>query len=142
MDPKSLKYADSHEWAWVQGDVVTVGITDFAVQELHEITYVELPNVGDSAVQSEPFGEVESVKTVAEINAPCDGEIIEINEAVVDDPEILATDPFGDGWLVRIQSTDVDQLDDLMTHEQYKQYIEEEAEEDEEEFDDEEEEDE
>ncbi len=129
MDPKNLRFADTHEWAFADGDVVTVGITDYAVQELHEITYVELPSVGDSTVQAEPFGEIESVKTVAEVNAPCDGEIVEINEAVGDDPEILAGDPFGDGWLIRIKSSDVEQLEDLMNHEQYKQYVEEEAEE-------------
>ena len=89
MDPKALKFADTHEWAYAQGDVITVGITDYAVEELHEITYVDLPSVGDTTVQGDSFGEIESVKTVAEINAPCDGEIVEINEAVGDDPEIL-----------------------------------------------------
>ncbi len=126
MDPKALKFADTHEWAYAQGDVITVGITDYAVEELHEITYVDLPSVGDTTVQGDSFGEIESVKTVAEINAPCDGEIVEINEAVGDDPEILAADPFGDGWLVRIKTTDLDQLDDLMSYEQYQQFIEEE----------------
>jgi len=137
MDPKNLKFADTHEWAFAQGETVIVGITDYAVGELHEITYVELPDVGDSTVQAEPFGEVESVKTVAELNAPCDGEIVEINEAAGDDPDVLASDPFGDGWLVKIRSSDVDQLDDLMTYDQYKQFIEEEVEE--EEFEEEEE---
>lgn len=143
MDPKNLRFADTHEWAFAQGETVIVGITDYAVHELHEITYVELPEVGDSTVQAEPFGEVESVKTVAELNAPCDGEVTQINEAVVDDPDILAADPFGDGWLIKIQSSDIEQLDDLMTREQYKQYIEEEVEEveevEEEEFEEEEE---
>ena len=129
MDPKKLKFADTHEWAHAQGDIVSVGISDFAVHELHEITYVELPPVGESTTQGEPFGEVESVKTVAELNAPCDGEVAEINEAVGDDPEILATDPFGDGWLIRIKTNDADQLDDLMSHEQYKEFVQEEAEE-------------
>lgn len=127
MDPKALKFADTHEWASAHGDVVTVGITDYAVQELHEITYVELPAVGDMTIQGDSFAEVESVKTVAEINAPCDGEIVEVNEAVGDDPEILATDPFGDGWLIRIKSADVEQLDDMMSYEQYQRLIEEEA---------------
>ncbi len=138
MDPKNLKFADTHEWAYAEGDTVIVGITDYAVQELHEITYVELPTVGDSTVQAEPFGEIESVKTVAELNAPCDGEVVEVNEAVSDDPEILAGDPYGDGWLIKIKSSDVEQLDDLMNHEQYKQYIEEEADEEEEEEEEEE----
>ena len=139
MDPKTLKFADSHEWACAQGDIIVVGISDYAVQELHEITYVELPSVGDSTVQAEPFGEIESVKTVAEVNAPCDGEIVEVNEAVVDDPEILAADPYGDGWLIKIKSSDIEQLDDLMNHEQYKLYVEEESEQDEEEEEEEEE---
>jgi len=140
MDPKNLKFADTHEWAFAQGETVIVGITDYAVHELHEITYVELPEVGEPTVQAEPFGEVESIKTVAELNAPCDGVVVEINEAVADDPDILAADPFGDGWLIKIQSSDVDQLDDLMTREQYKQYVEEEVEEvEEEEFEEEEE---
>ncbi|MCD6405810.1 MAG: glycine cleavage system protein GcvH [Planctomycetes bacterium] len=129
MDPKALRFADTHEWAYAHGDVITVGISDYAVEELHEITYVDLPSVGDTAVQGDSFGEIESVKTVAEINAPCDGEIVEINEAVGDDPEILAADPFGDGWLVRIKTADIDQIDDLMSHDQYQQFIEQEEEE-------------
>jgi len=137
MDPKNLKFADTHEWAFAQEDTVIVGITDYAVSELHEITYIELPDVGDSTVQAEPFGEIESVKTVVELNAPCDGEIVEINEAAAEDPDVLASDPYGDGWLVKIRSSDIDQLDDLMTYEQYKQFIEEEVEE--EEFEEEEE---
>jgi glycine cleavage system H protein len=133
------KFAETHEWAQAAGNVVTVGISDYAVRELRDITYVELPAVGESTSQGDPFGEVESVKTVAELVAPCDGEIVQVNEAVVDDPSILSKEPYGEGWLIKIKASDVDQLDELMTHDEYESYIEDQAEEDEDEEEEEEE---
>jgi len=128
MNPENTKFAETHEWARASGDTVTVGLSDYAVRELRDITYVELPTVGDQTVMGDPFGEVESVKTVAELVAPCDGEVVAVNDAVVEDPGILSKDPYGEGWLIKIKITDIDQLDELMTHEEYESFIEDEAE--------------
>jgi len=141
MDPETVKFAETHEWAKADKGVVTVGISEFAVHELRDITYVELPQVGESVTMGDPFGEVESVKTVAELVAPCDGEVVGVNEAVVDNPAILGKDPYGDGWLIKIKAADLDQLDELMTHDEYESFIEDEAAGDEEDEEEEEEED-
>ncbi len=135
MAQDTRKFAETHEWAQAAGNVVTVGITDYAVKELRDITYVELPAVGESVTQGDPFGEVESVKTVAELVSPCDGEVVEVNNAVVDDPAVLSKEPFGDGWLIKVKASDAEQLDDLMTHEEYDSFIEDQEEEDDEDED-------
>jgi len=140
MDPETLRFAETHEWAHADGNIVTVGISDHAVKELRDITYVDLPAVGDSTTQGDPFGEVESVKTVAELLAPCDGEVSEVNEAVVDDPAVLSKEPYGEGWLIKIKAHDPEQIKELMTYEEYETFIEEEAEEEDEEEEEEEEE--
>lgn len=145
MAQEARKFAETHEWAQASGDVVTVGISDYAAHELRDITYIELPAVGESVTQGDPFGEIESVKTVAELVSPCDGEVIQVNEAAVDDPSIVSKEPYGDGWLVKIKAADADQIDELMTHDEYESFIEDQAddeedEEEEEEFADEEEE--
>lgn len=138
MSLDTRKYAETHEWALAEGDKVTVGISEHAVAELRDITYVELPSVGESTVQGDPFGEVESIKTVAELNSPCDGEVVEVNDAVIDDPMVLSKDPLGEGWLIKIQASDPEQVDMLMTHDEYDSFVEDQAEEaddeDEEEF--------
>jgi glycine cleavage system H protein len=139
MAQEARKFAETHEWAQAAGDVVTVGISDYAVRELRDITYIELPAVGESVTQGDPFGEVESVKTVAELVSPCDGEVTQVNEAVVDDPSIVSKEPYGDGWLIKIKATDTEQLDELMTHDEYESYIEDQAEEEDEEEEEEEE---
>lgn len=147
MDPDAIRFAETHEWARPDKGIVTVGISEYAVRELRDITYVELPTVGEMVTMGDPFGEVESVKTVAELVAPCDGEVVGVNEAVVDNPSLLSKDPYGDGWLIKIKATDLDQLDELMGHEEYDSFVEDEAagedeeeeEEEEEEFSDDEE---
>ena len=138
MADQGRKFAETHEWAQASGTVVTVGISDYAVKELRDITYVELPGVGESVTQGDPFGEVESVKTVAELVSPIDGQIAEVNDAVVDDPAILSKDPYGEGWLIKIKPTDKDQLDELMTAEEYESFLEDQEEEDEDEDEEEE----
>ena len=147
LEGETTKFAETHEWARPAKDIVTVGLSDYAVRELRDITYVDLPAVGEATTMGDPFGEVESVKAVAELVSPCDGEVVAINDAVVDDPSVLSKDPYGEGWLIRIKANDLEQLDQLMSHEEYESFIEdekagaeEEEEEEEEDFSDEEEE--
>ena len=123
MDPKTLRYAKSHEWASLQGDLCTVGITKFAVEQLTDVVYVELPEVGDHVFSGESFGEIESVKAVSDLYAPVNGEVVEINEKLLDDPTLVTADPFGKGWMVKIKVEPGTTLDHLMTLEQYEQQI-------------------
>ena len=117
--PSDLKYASSHEWARLDGDVVTVGITDHAQEALGDLVYVELPEVGDSVAAGDEAGVVESVKAASDIYAPVSGEIIAVNEALGDTPEIINTDPYNEGWIYKIRVTDVSELDNLMSGEEY-----------------------
>ena len=117
--PADCKYTDSHEWHKVNGDTVTIGITQFAVDELTDITYVELKSVGDSVDAGETIGEVESVKATSDIYSAIGGEIIEVNEALSDDPSLINNDPYTKGWLVKIKVADASALDDLMDKSAY-----------------------
>lgn len=123
MDPKNLRYAKSHEWASLQGDSCTVGITKFAVEQLTDVVYIELPEVGDHVFKGDGFGEIESVKAVSDLYSPVDGEVVEINEKLLDDPTIVATDPYGKGWMAKIKVEPGTNLDHLMTLEQYERQI-------------------
>src|ERR1700730_17749887 len=124
MDPKSLRYAKTHEWASLEGDICTVGITQFAVDQLTDVVYIELPEVGDHTFAGESFGEIESVKAVSDLYAPVNGEVIEINESLLDDPTQIAKDPYSHGWMAKIRIEAGTSLDDLLTHEQYSKQIE------------------
>ena len=104
--PIELKYASSHEWARLEGDIVVVGITDHAQEALGDLVFVELPEVGDTVSAGDEAGVVESVKAASDIYAPVSGEVIEINSALEDTPELINTDPYGEGWLLRLQPTD------------------------------------
>ena len=117
--PANLKYASSHEWALLDGDIVTVGITDHAQEALGDLVYVELPTVGDAVSQGDEAGVVESVKAASDIYAPVSGEIIEVNEALADSPEIVNSEPYEGGWLYKIRVSDVAELDALMSDEEY-----------------------
>lgn len=117
--PAELKYAASHEWARLDGDIVTVGITDHAQDALGDLVYVELPNVGDQIGAGDEAGVVESVKAASDIYAPVSGEIVEVNEALVDAPEIVNTQPYTDGWLYKIKASDVSELDKLLSADEY-----------------------
>jgi glycine cleavage system H protein len=112
--PSDLKYTDSHEWLRVEGDIVTLGITTFAVNELTDITYVEMKGAGESIDAGDSVGEVESVKATSDIYSPVGGEIIEVNEALNDDPSLINNDAFGEGWLVKIKASDTSPADGLM----------------------------
>lgn len=127
MRPEDRKYLESHEWAKLDGDTVLVGITDFAVQELShgnidDLVYCDLPEVGRQLNQGETFGEIESVKAVADLNAPVAGEVVEVNQAIEDHLEILATDPWKQGWMVRIKPT-AKSMDHLLDKESYEKIV-------------------
>ena len=116
--PSDCQFSQSHEWYRIDGDIVTIGITQFAANELTDITYVEMQDEGTSIGKGESLGEVESVKTTSDVNSAFVGEIIKLNNAVVDDPSILNSDPFGAGWLVkiRVEDTTADNLMDQATY--------------------------
>lgn len=112
--PNNLKYSEDHEWVKVDGDTVTIGITEFAQSELGDIVFVELPDEGDEIEKGEDFGSVESVKTVSELYAPVSGEVIEINEELEDSPELVNESPYEEAWMLKIKLSDESQLDELM----------------------------
>jgi glycine cleavage system H protein len=123
MDPKNLRFATTHEWASLSGDVCTVGISKFAVDQLTDIVYIEMPEVGDHVFQGESFGEIESVKAVSDLYSPVNGEVSEINEKLVDDPTKITSDPYSKGWLVKIKVEPGTKLDHLQTYDQYEKQI-------------------
>jgi glycine cleavage system H protein len=123
MEPKNLRYAKSHEWAALEGDTCTVGITKFAIEQLTDVVYVELPEVGDHVFQGESFGEIESVKAVSDLYSPVNGEVVTINEKLIEDPTKIAADPYGKGWMAKIKVEPGTTLDHLMTLEQYEKQI-------------------
>lgn len=120
--PDNLKYTKTHEWIRVDGDVGTVGITDHAQQELGDVTYLELPDAGESIAAGEPFGVVESVKAATDIYAPLDGEVVERNDGVVDSPEVINSSPYDGAWLIKIKIADPSQLDSLMDPVEYSTF--------------------
>lgn len=120
--PEDLKYTREHEWIRDNGDgTATVGVTDFAQGELGDIVFVELEEVGFEFEKDESFGTVEAVKTVSELFAPVSGKISEINEQLEDQPELVNDDPYGDGWMIKLEMSNPDELDELMTAEDYKE---------------------
>lgn len=123
--PKELRYSEEHEWVKVEDGKVIIGITDFAQHELGDIVFVELPQVGDVIKTNEPFGSVESVKTVSELYAPISGKIVEINSELEDSPEFVNESPYEKAWMITIEPADVSELEALLTAEQYKELIEE-----------------
>lgn len=122
--PDNLKYTQDHEWILVDGDVATVGITDFAQGELGDIVFVEIETEGETLDKGEIFGTVEAVKTVSDLFMPVTGEVIEVNEALADNPEAVNKDPYGKGWMIRIKISDESEIAKLMTAEDYKKMIE------------------
>jgi glycine cleavage system H protein len=119
--PKELRYSEEHEWVKVEGEQVRVGITDFAQHELGDIVFVELPEVGDVVTVNEPFGSVESVKTVSELYAPISGKVVAINEDLSDSPEFVNESPYEKAWMIVLEPTDTGELDSLMSAEQYEE---------------------
>ncbi len=123
MNPEDYKYTQEHEWVRVEGDVAVVGITDFAQQQLGDVVYVELPEPGAGVEQNQPFGSIDSVKTASDLYSPLTGEVLEANENVNSDPALVNSDPYQEGWMIKVRPSDVSQLDSLMTSEQYAEYI-------------------
>jgi glycine cleavage system H protein len=121
--PDALRYSQEHEWVKVDGAVATIGITDHAQSELGDIVFVELPAVGAALTKDGTLGVVESVKAVSDVYAPVGGTVTEVNEALSDAPETINQDPFGAGWMVRVQIADPTEADGLMTAEQYRQFV-------------------
>ncbi|WP_298532725.1 glycine cleavage system protein GcvH [uncultured Algibacter sp.] len=121
--PSELKYTKDHEWVKMDGDVATVGITDFAQSELGDIVYVEVETLDETLEADEVFGTVEAVKTVSDLFLPLSGEIIEFNEALEDEPESVNTDPYGAGWMIKIKCSDLSQVEGLMSDADYKTLI-------------------
>ncbi len=121
--PSNLKYSNDHEWCSVEGDVATIGITDFAQSQLGDIVFVDVPTVGESIAAGELFGTIEAVKTVSDAFSPVSGEVIEFNDEVDADPSIVNSAPYEAGWLVKIKMSDASELESLLTAEQYAELI-------------------
>lgn len=122
MDPKTLHFALTHEWVHREGDTITVGISDFAVKELTDLVYIDLPSVGASFQPGETFGEVESVKAVSDLYAPVAGQVIAVNESLPDNLQALSDDPFGEGWVAKFRIAGGADLDDLMDYAAYQKH--------------------
>lgn len=121
--PSNLKYTKDHEWIRVEGDFAFIGITDFAQGELGDIVYLEIETVGESLSKEAVFGTIEAVKTVSDLFMPVSGEVLELNETLADAAELVNTDPYGKGWLVKIKINNVTELDELLSADQYKSLI-------------------
>ena len=121
--PANLKYTKDHEWVSIDGDVATVGITDFAQKELGDIVYVEVETLDQTLTKDDVFGTVEAVKTVSDLFLPLSGEIIEFNDSLESDPEKVNTDSYGDGWMVKVKFSDASEIETLLSSEDYKALI-------------------
>jgi len=118
--PNDVRYTSEHEWIRVEGEEALVGITDYAQSELGEIVFIDVPTLGETVAQGEVFGSVEAVKTVSDLNMPATGEVLAVNEALEDHPELVNEDPYGEGWMIRIRLSDASELDSLMDAEAYE----------------------
>ena len=121
--PAELRYTNEHEWIRVEGEVAYVGITDYAQSELGEIVFLDINTEGESLAQGEVFGSVEAVKTVSDLNMPIAGEVLEVNETINDQPELVNSDPYGEGWMIKIQMADPAELDTLLDANAYQALI-------------------
>ncbi len=121
--PANLKYTKDHEWVKIEGDIAIVGITDFAQKELGDIVYVEVETLDQTLAKDEVFGTVEAVKTVSDLFLPLSGEIVEFNEALETTPETVNTDPYGDGWMIKIKISNASEVNELLDSEKYKELI-------------------
>ena len=121
--PDELRYNSEHEWVAVDGDIATVGITEYAQSELGDIVFVELPQVGDKTTQMQPFGTVEAVKAVSDLYAPLSGEVAAVNSLLEEQPELINSQPYGDGWIIKLKIDEKSQLDQLLSAEDYRAQI-------------------
>ncbi|GAX40013.1 glycine cleavage system H protein [Tolypothrix sp. NIES-4075] len=121
--PEDLRYLDSHEYVRLDGEIATIGISAFAVQQLGDVVFVELPEVNDTVTRNEEFGTIESVKAVENLNSPVTGTVIERNDAIIDDPEQISDDPYGEGWLLKVRVNDPGEIDDALTAKDYSALV-------------------
>jgi glycine cleavage system H protein len=120
---KNLLYTEEHEWVFVEDDIATIGISDYAQGELGDIVFIELPAADDEVTYMEPFGTIEAVKAVSDLFAPLTGTVVEVNNALEGEPELINKDPFGDGWMIKIKMSDKSELDSLLSADDYKNKI-------------------
>lgn len=123
--PGGLRYTKEHEWVHMEDNIATIGITDFAQESLGDVTYIQLPKEGEMISKNDPFGVVESVKAVSDLYSPVTGRVIEVNQPLLDAPELVNQDPYSDGWMVKVEVKDTSDAEDLMDPGSYKEYIEE-----------------
>lgn len=123
MRPDDIKYARTHEWVRIEKDIATCGITDHAVKELSDLVYVDLPEITDLMERRQPYAEVESVKAVSDVYAPLSGEVVEVNESIGDDLDLIAKDPFGKGWFVKFRISHPDEVEHLLSRDEYDKLI-------------------
>ena len=124
MNKDSLMYSQEHEWVLIESkDTAMIGVTDFAINQLGDVVFIELPEIGTDLVQFMQLGEIESVKAVSELYSPIGGQVIEINDSVINNPALLNDDPYISGWLLKVSLTDVSQTNNLMTHEEYSAFL-------------------
>ncbi|MFO5526955.1 MAG: glycine cleavage system protein GcvH [Cuspidothrix sp.] len=122
--PQDLRYLDSHEYVRLDGDIATIGISEFAVDQLGDIVFLELPEIGDVIAVGQTFGTIESVKAVEELNSPVTGTVIERNDALIESPEQVADDPYGEGWFLKVRINDAAEIEDAMTADEYRALVE------------------
>ncbi|MBD2559727.1 glycine cleavage system protein GcvH [Nostoc sp. UIC 10607] len=122
--PQDFRYLDSHEYVRLDGEIATIGITEFAVNELGDIVFLELPEIGDALTRGENFGTIESVKAVEELNSPVTGTVIERNEALINSPEEVSEDPYGEGWFLKVRVNDPGEVEDALTADEYRAQVE------------------
>ncbi|QSV61656.1 MAG: glycine cleavage system protein GcvH [Dolichospermum sp. DL01] len=122
--PQDLRYLDTHEYVRLDGDIATIGISEFAVDQLGDIVFLELPAINDVITLNDQFGTIESVKAVEHLNSPISGTVIERNQAVIDSPEDIAEDPYGEGWLIKVRINDAAEIEDAMTADEYRALVE------------------
>lgn len=124
--PEELKYTKEHEWIKTEGNILTIGITDYAQESLGDIVFLELPEDGSSVAKDDTFGVVESVKAVSDLYSPATGNVVEVNDALVDSPEVINDDPYGEAWMIKVQIDGPGALTNTMSSEEYKKFVEEE----------------
>ncbi|MCG6135457.1 MAG: glycine cleavage system protein GcvH [Nostoc sp. LLA-1] len=122
--PQDFRYLDTHEYVRLDGEIATIGITEFAVDQMGDVVFLELPDIGDLLTKGETFGSIESVKAVEDLNAPVTGTVIERNEALIESPEEVAEDPYGEGWFLKVRVNDPDEVLDALTADEYRAQVE------------------
>ncbi|MBD2344958.1 glycine cleavage system protein GcvH [Anabaena subtropica] len=122
--PQDLRYLDTHEYVRLDGEIATIGITEFAVDQLGDVVFLELPEIGDLLTKGDTFGSIESVKAVEDLNAPITGTVVERNELLIESPEAIADDPYGEGWFLKLRVNDPDEVNDALTADEYRAEVE------------------